>query len=42
LPENTAPTDEYNAKARAIARQRLALAGYRLAQMLNQLFPDNK
>ena len=42
LPENSAPTDEYNARARAVARQRIALAGYRLAQVLNQLFPDNK
>jgi hypothetical protein len=40
LQENTAPTDEYNTKARAIARQRLALAGYRLAAVINNLFPE--
>ncbi len=39
LPENAPPPDEYNKKARAIARQRLALAGYRLANALNELFP---
>src|SRR5918911_2515010 len=40
LPENSTPTDEYNAKARAIARQRIALAGYRLAQVVNGIFAD--
>ena len=42
LPENSAPTDEYNAKARRTARQRIALAGYRLAGVLNDLFPGPK
>ncbi len=42
LPENSIPTDEYNTRARAVARQRIALAGYRLAEVLNQLFPDKK
>jgi hypothetical protein len=39
LPENTVPSDAYNTKARAVTRQRLALAGYRLAAVLNELFP---
>lgn len=40
LPENSTPSDEYNKRARTIARQRLALAGYRLAETLNGLFPE--
>ena len=42
LPENTVPTDAYNTKARAVARQRIALAGYRLAQILNSIYPEGK
>ncbi len=42
LPENTVPTDQYNTKARMIARQRLTLAGYRLADVINSIFPENK
>ena len=42
LPENTTPGDAYNAKARPVARQRLALAGYRLAQIINSIYPEGK
>jgi len=37
LPENSKPTDEYIKKAEDIASQRVALAGYRLANLLNDL-----
>jgi hypothetical protein len=42
LPENTLPSEAYNTKARAVARERLALAGYRLAQVVNSIYPENK
>lgn len=41
LPENSMPTDAYAARARDVSRRRLALAGYRLAQLLNTIYPDN-
>ncbi len=39
LPENAPPPQDYIARARPAARKRIALAGYRLADLLNQLFP---
>ena len=36
---NTTPSDEYLEKSRAACR-RLALAGYRLADILNECFPE--
>jgi hypothetical protein len=41
LPENAPPPADYIARARPAARKRIALAGYRLADLLNQLFQDN-
>ena len=38
LPANTAPTMAYVHKTRTISEQRVALAGYRLAGLLNQFF----
>ena len=38
VPENSAPTAQYIAQGRAVAEQRLVLAGYRLAAVLNQIF----
>jgi hypothetical protein len=38
LPENSNPNDAYIAKNQQIAKQRVVLAGYRLAYLLNQLF----
>lgn len=38
IPENTAPTSQYIAKAQKTAEKQAALAGYRLAAMLNQIF----
>ncbi|HEX8071341.1 MAG TPA: S1/P1 nuclease [Pyrinomonadaceae bacterium] len=40
LPENSVPTDDYNRKARAVARERIVLAGYRLAAVINGLYPE--
>ena len=37
---NTVPSDEYLEKSRKVACQRLALAGYRLANILNECFPE--
>lgn len=37
LPENSIPTPEYLAKCKAVCRQQIALAGYRLADLLNAL-----
>jgi hypothetical protein len=42
LPENSTPTDAYEAKAQATARRRIALAGYRLANLLNSIFAEAK
>jgi hypothetical protein len=39
LPENSQPTAAYEAKAQATARRRIALAGYRLANLLNSIYP---
>ncbi|MCA1640634.1 MAG: S1/P1 nuclease [Acidobacteria bacterium] len=39
LAENSKPTPAYEAKAQATARRRIALAGYRLANLLNSLYP---
>lgn len=36
LPENSQPSAAYEAKAQATARRRIALAGYRLAELLNR------
>ncbi|MEI6242079.1 MAG: S1/P1 nuclease [Chlamydiota bacterium] len=38
ISPNTVPTKEYIEKNRKIAFQRLALAGYRLAKLLNEIF----
>lgn len=40
LPENSKPSNEYTAKAQATAQRRITLAGYRLAQVLNSIYPD--
>lgn len=37
---NTEPSDEYIQKTREVACKRLALAGYRLARILNTCFPE--
>lgn len=37
---NTVPSDEYIQKTRKVACRRLALAGYRLAKILNECFPE--
>jgi hypothetical protein len=37
-PENKAPSAEYLSKNKEIAKKRMALAGYRLATLLNQTF----
>jgi hypothetical protein len=39
LPEDAVPPQDYVTRARAAARKRVALAGYRLADLLNRLFP---
>lgn len=38
VPERAAPTATYIAQGRVIAEQRIVLAGYRLAALLNQVF----
>ncbi len=38
LDENTSPSEEYINQGRVIAEKRLALAGYRLAAMLNSIY----
>jgi hypothetical protein len=42
LPENSTPTTAYEAKAQTVARRRIALAGYRLANLLNSIFAEAK
>jgi hypothetical protein len=42
LPENSTPTTAYEAKAQTVARRRIALAGYRLASLLNSIFAEAK
>ncbi|MDT7603309.1 MAG: hypothetical protein QOF61_1306 [Acidobacteriota bacterium] len=42
LPENSQPSPAYEAKAQEVARKRIALAGYRLANLLNALYPEVK
>jgi hypothetical protein len=42
LPENSTPTPAYEAKAQTLARKRIALAGYRLANLLNSIFAEAK
>lgn len=42
LPENSQPTPAYQAKAQDVARRRIALAGYRLANLLNSIYPESK
>ena len=37
---NTVPSEEYIQKSRKVACRRLALAGYRLAKILNECFPE--
>lgn len=39
LPENSQPSAAYEAKAQSTARRRLALAAYRLANLLNLIYP---
>lgn len=41
LPENSMPTNAYAERAQDVSRRRLALAGYRLAQLLNTIYPNN-
>lgn len=41
LPENSVPTKEYIERGQKIALQRVAWAGYRLAALLNDLYPAN-
>lgn len=38
---NTVPSEEYMQKSQKVACQRLALAGYRLAKILNECFPQD-
>ncbi|MEP6924399.1 MAG: S1/P1 nuclease, partial [Pyrinomonadaceae bacterium] len=38
LKRNQMPSENYRKRAAAIAEQRLALAGYRMANLLNQIF----
>ncbi|HEV2801309.1 MAG TPA: S1/P1 nuclease [Pyrinomonadaceae bacterium] len=40
LPEGEKPDDEYQAKVKGIARKRLAMGGYRLAALLNEIYSD--
>ena len=42
LPENSQPSAAYEAKAQDVARRRIALAGYRLANLLNSIYADAK
>jgi hypothetical protein len=42
LPENSQPSPAYETKAQDVARRRITLAGYRLANLLNSLFPEVK
>lgn len=42
LPENSQPSAAYEAKAQDVARRRIALAGYRLANLLNSIYPEVK
>ncbi|MFL6228753.1 MAG: S1/P1 nuclease [Pyrinomonadaceae bacterium] len=42
LPENSQPSPAYETKAQDVARRRIALAGYRLANLLNSIFPEGK
>ena len=42
LAENSTPSPAYEAKAQTVARRRIALAGYRLANLLNSIFPEAK
>ena len=42
LPENSQPSAAYEAKAQEVARRRIALAGYRLANLLNSIYPEVK
>jgi hypothetical protein len=42
LPENSTPTPAYEAKAQVLARRRIALAGYRLSNLLNSIFAQTK
>jgi hypothetical protein len=39
-PENESPSDTYLTKGQQISKQQIALAGYRLANLLNQLLAD--
>ncbi len=41
IPQGKAPSKSYTRKAQVIAGERIALAGYRLAVILNQMYGDN-
>jgi hypothetical protein len=41
LQPNDTPPDDYLQRGQEVAKKRLALAGYRLAEILNQLFGDS-
>jgi hypothetical protein len=40
ITENAKPGDEYQKKAQEVCRMRLAMAGYRLASLLNEMFKE--
>jgi hypothetical protein len=40
LPENKKPDAAYRTKVQEVARHRLAMGGYRLAELLNQIYPE--
>jgi len=40
ITENQQPSDTYNEAALKVARQRVAWAGYRLAALLNAIWPE--
>lgn len=42
LPANSQPSPDYERKAQETSRRQLALAGYRLANLLNSIFPEAK
>jgi hypothetical protein len=42
LPENSTPNEEYIKGAQEVSKQRVTLAGYRLAAVINKIFENNK
>jgi hypothetical protein len=39
IEQHTRPSEEYQERAQEVCRKRLAMAGYRLAQLLNEIYP---